>query len=172
MSTISIIMENAATLTSDERIDLVISLLQGLKAKTPEPKAKKAKKEASPDTEPKPKRESNYFIKATSLVRDILKPTIEAYNANLGPDQKKLLGTAPVRVSSMLKDAGLLSESLMPTPEQVQSTFQAFLANPPEIKPKKASPVTSDSEVESIGEKKKAKHQMIREDNAAKKKMH
>ena len=176
MSTMSMIMENAARLTADERIDMVISLLQGLKvdkaqaqAQSPEPKTKKVKKEVDPDAEPKPKRESNYFIKATALVRDILKPTIEAHNANLGPDEKKLPGTTPVRVASMLKDAGLLSDSLTPTPAQVQEVFQRFLSNPPDIKPKKGSSVASENSEPKAA--KKPKVELTNEEKAAERKV-
>jgi len=176
MSTMSLILQNAAPLTTDERIDVVIALLQGLKvnqaqaqAQSPEPKAKKVKKEVDPTAEPKPKREPNYFIKATALVRDILKPSIEAHNSKLGPDDKKLPGTAPVRIASMLKDAGLLSDSLTPTPEQVRQTFQLFLTNPPEIKPKKASSVASDdSEPKAT---KKPKVELTDEEKAAQRKV-
>jgi len=173
MSAISMIQESAARLSNDERIDLITSLLQGLKVTsptaTPASKPKKAKKEVDPDAEPKPKREANYFIKATAVVREILKPAIDAHNAALGSDEKKLPGTAPVRVSSMLKDAGLLSETLMPTAAQVHEAFQRFLSNPPEVKPKKASSVASEGSEPKAA--KKPKVELSDEEKAAERKV-
>ena len=133
-------------------------------------KPTKASSKASKPKDPNaPKREANYFIKATAVVREILKPAIDAHNAALGSDEKKLPGTAPVRVSSMLKDAGLLSETLMPTAAQVHEAFQRFLSNPPEVKPKKASSVASEGSEPKAA--KKPKVELSDEEKAAERKV-
>ena len=171
MSAISMIQDMASRLTQDERIALAVSILQGLKggataaAPTPaaEAKPKKAKKEVDPDA---PKKEANYFIKATAVVREALKPLIDAHNSALGEGEKKMAGTVPVRVASMLKDAGHLSADIMPTKAQIEAAFHSFVADPPEVKPKKASSVTSTESKKS----KEPKAELSDDEKAAKRK--
>jgi len=133
------------------------------------PKEPKAKKPKDPDA---PKKEATWWIKRTQHVREILKPLIEKHNASA---EKKLAGTVPVRVASMLKEAGLLTEEKEPSDESIAEYFETFLADPPEPKmpalreaaaAKKTGSVASES---SSGEKvKKPRAEMTEEQKKAK----
>jgi hypothetical protein len=105
-----------------------------LHEKASKPKAS-SKKPKDPDA---PKKEANYFIKATTRVRAVLKPHIEEYNSSLGEGEKKLAGTAPITVSSMLKDAGLLSDTIEPSEEDIVEYFEKLKADPSIIGKKNA----------------------------------
>lgn len=105
-----------------------------LQEKASKPKAS-SKKPKDPDA---PKKEANYFIKATTRVRAVLKPHIEEYNSSLGEGEKKLAGTAPITVSSMLKDAGLLSDTIEPSEEEIVEYFEKLKADPSIIGKKNA----------------------------------
>jgi len=94
--------------------------------------AKGSKKPKDPDA---PKKEATWWVKATQHVRAALKEAIEAHNAGLAEGGKKLAGTVPVTVASMLKAKGLLSaDSPEPSEEDILEAFEEFLANPPEPK--------------------------------------
>jgi hypothetical protein len=171
------ISEMSARLSHEERLDLAISLLSSLKGSTSAvtptmaPKAEKTKKPKDPEA---PKKEATWWIKRTQYVREILKPLIDEHNASA---EKKLAGTAPVRVASMLKDAGLLSEEMMPSDAQVQQYFKTFLTSPPEAKkaPSVASEASTDSKsakkprAEMTEEQKKAKREKAAATRAANK---
>jgi len=165
MSAASMISEMSARLSHEERLDLAISLLSSLKGSTSAvtptmaPKAEKATKPKDPDA---PKKETTWWIKRTQHVREILKPLIEEHNASA---EKKLAGTAPVRVASMLKDAGLLSEEMQPSNGQIQQYFKTFLTSPPEAK--KAPSVASEASTDSKGAK-KPRAEMTEEQKKAK----
>lgn len=89
------------------------------------PKGKtKAAKTADPDA---PKREGSWWIKATQHVREHLSELIAADKA-AGVAVK---GTAPITVSSMLKDAGELSQEMLPTKEQVVAMYEKYKEDPP-----------------------------------------
>ena len=84
----------------------------------------KVAKTADPDA---PKREGSWWIKATQHVREHLSDLIAADKA-AGVAVK---GTAPITVSSMLKDAGELSQELLPTKEQVVAMYEKYKEDPP-----------------------------------------
>ena len=123
----------------------VASLEEALHAK-PSAKTSKAK---DPDA---PKRETTWWIKATQRVREILKSHIEADKSALGEGGKKISGTAPVTVSSMLKDAGKLTADTWEDIEEadILEAYETYKSDPPAPKPKKAS---SASSVASEGSK-------------------
>ena len=79
-----------------------------------------------------PKREANWWIKATVRVRAILKEHIEADNAaRAEAGEAKVAGTAPTTVASMLKDGGLLNKDTEPTEEQILAMYEQYKAEPP-----------------------------------------
>jgi len=136
-------------------------------------KATPSKKAKDPDA---PKQEATWWIKATVQIREMLKPTINEHNASLGSGEKKLAGTVPTTVASMLKAKNLLDKNTMPTLEQVVEAFEAYLENPPEPKgpalraaaeAKKASSVSSGSSVASEGKARKPRGPMSEEKKAA-----
>lgn len=86
------------------------------------PKAKT--KVVDPDA---PKREGNWWVKATQHVRGHLSDLIAADKAA----GIAIKGTAPITVSSMLKDAGELSQEILPTKEQVVAMYEQYKEDPP-----------------------------------------
>jgi hypothetical protein len=79
-----------------------------------------------------PKREANWWIKATVNIRSMLKAHIEADNtARAEAGESKIAGTAPTTVASMLKDAGQLGKDTEPTEEQVLAMYEQYKAEPP-----------------------------------------
>ena len=79
-----------------------------------------------------PKREANWWIKATVSIRAILKPHIEADNAaRAEAGEGKIAGTAPTTVASMLKDAGQLGKDIEPSEDQVLAMYEQYKAEPP-----------------------------------------
>jgi hypothetical protein len=136
-------------------------------------KATPSKKAKDPDA---PKKEATWWIKATVQIREMLKPTIDEHNSSLASGEKKLAGTVPTTVGSMLKAKGQLDKDTMPTLEQVVEAFEAYLENPPEPKgpalraaaeAKKASSVSSGSSVASEGKARKPRGPMSEEKKAA-----
>lgn len=87
-----------------------------------------------------PKREGNWWVKATQHVRGHLAELIAADKAA----GTVIKGTAPITVSSMLKDAGLLSAELLPTAEQVHEMYAKYKDEPP-------APKSSSGSVASKG---------------------
>jgi len=116
----------------------VVSLRETIHAK-PSAKASKAK---DPDA---PKRETTWWIKATQSVRTILKAHIESDNSALGEGEKKISGTAPVTVSSMLKDSGKLTAETWQDLDEasVLEAYETYKSSPPAPKPKKTSTASS-----------------------------
>ena len=89
-----------------------------------------------------PKREANWWIKATVSIRAILKPHIEADNAaRAEAGEGKIAGTAPTTVASMLKDAGQLGKDIEPSEDQVLAMYEQYKAEPPA--PKSSSSTAS-----------------------------
>jgi len=148
----------------------VASIREAMK---PTAKATPSKKAKDPDA---PKKEATWWIKATVQLREMLKPSIDDHNASLGTGEKKLAGTVPTTVGSMLKAKGLLDKDTMPTLEQVVEAFEAYLENPPEPKgpalraaaeAKKAASVSSGASVASDGKVRKPRGPMSEEKKAA-----
>jgi hypothetical protein len=136
--------------------------------KASKPRAKKAAAEKDPDA---PKKEATWWIKATQEVRAALKSTMDAHNANLAEGAKKLPGTAPVQVSRILKEAGLLSADRMPEEAEIMTAFQTFLTAPLAVKTAEwkaaASPAGSTASATSAGSKPKAAKEPLSEEEAA-----
>jgi len=121
-STIAEIVTMAESLSTEERLDLIMAITNSLKGEPIKP-TKKTSKKVDPDA---PKRETTWWIKATVQLREMLKPYIREHNASLGEDGKKMPGTVPTTVASMLKAKGLLDKDTMPTLEQVVEAFEAY----------------------------------------------
>jgi hypothetical protein len=102
-----------------------------------------------------PKREGNWWVKATQHVRGHLAELIAA-DKEAGIAVK---GTAPITVSSMLKDAGELSQELLPTAEQVAAMYEKYKEDPPA--PKSSASTGSAS---SGGGSAKSKHSELSEE--------
>ena len=96
----------------------------GAAAAAPKTKSKVAKAAAAADA---PKREGNWWVKATQHVREHLSELIAADKAA----GTVIKGTAPITVSSMLKDAGELSQEILPTKEQVVAMYEKYKEDPP-----------------------------------------
>ena len=97
---------------------------------TPKP-AKGTKKPKDPDA---PKKEPNWWLKATEHVRGILKPHITEMNSSLAEGDKKIPGTAPVAVTKLLKDQGVISsEGWDVAEEAVMAAFATFRENLSEV---------------------------------------
>jgi len=91
------------------------------------PASKSTKKAKNPDA---PKQEPNWWLKATQHVRGILKPHIAEMNASLAEGDKKIPGTAPVAVTKLLKDQGIISsENWEVAEEDVMTAFATFRKN-------------------------------------------
>jgi hypothetical protein len=115
-------------------------------------KAKAAKAAPAADA---PKREGSWWIKATQHVREHLSELIAADKA-AGVAVK---GTAPITVSSMLKDAGELSQELLPTKEQVVAMYEKYKEDPPA--PKSSASTSSGG---SAAGSAKSKHSELSEE--------
>lgn len=144
MATIANLMKLTESLQTEVKaMRAEIALLRAEPVKAPA-KASKAKKEVDPDAPPK---ETSWWIKATQHVREVLKAQIASDNeALVASGGKKQAGTVPVRVASMLKEAGQLGEGLMPEDAEIMEAYENFKADPPAPKPKaekKAASVAS-----------------------------
>ena len=110
----------------------MISLREAVLAKPIKASPKASKKPKDPDA---PKKEPSWWIKATQHVREALKEAIEADNeALVASGEKKLAGTVPVQVASMLKASGKLSADAMPEDEEIMEAYELFKVDPPESK--------------------------------------
>jgi hypothetical protein len=79
-----------------------------------------------------PKREANWWIKATVNIRSMLKAHIEADNAaRAEAGEAKIAGTAPTTIASMLREAGQLGKDTEPTEEEVLAMYEQYKAEPP-----------------------------------------
>jgi hypothetical protein len=79
-----------------------------------------------------PKREANWWIKATVNIRSMLKAHIEADNAaRAEAGEAKIAGTAPTTIASMLREAGQLGKDREPTEEEVLAMYDQYKADPP-----------------------------------------
>ena len=148
MATIANLMKLTESLVTE--VKAMREEIQSLKAAPVKAtKATKAKKEVDPDAPPK---ETSWWIKATQHVRDVLKAQITSDNeALVASGGKKLAGTVPIKVASMLKDAGQLSATAMPDDADILASYEAYKADPPASK--KAGSVASDGSAGSSGTK-------------------
>jgi len=145
MATIANLMKLTESLQTE--VKAMRAEIAGLRAEPT--KAAKAKKEVDPDAPPK---ETSWWIKATQHVRGVLKASIESDNAiALASGGKKLAGTVPVMVASMLKTAGQLGDGLMPEDAQILEAYEAFKVDPPA--PKKAVEASSVASAASAASK-------------------
>ncbi|NDE17634.1 hypothetical protein EBZ80_22180, partial [bacterium] len=125
----------------DDRKTIMLALVEAMLIGGPlEAKAtSKGRKAKDPSA---PKREANWWIKATQYVRSVLADQIAADNeARVADGEKKLPGTVPTTVASMLKDAGKLSADVTPSEDEVMAAYESYKAEPPA--PKKASSTAS-----------------------------
>jgi hypothetical protein len=124
----------------DDRKTIMLALVEAMLIGGPlEAKAAGKRKAKDPSA---PKREANWWIKATQHVRSLLAEQIAADNeARVADGDKKLPGTVPTTVASMLKDAGKLSADVTPSEEEVLAAYESYKAEPPA--PKKASSTAS-----------------------------
>lgn len=129
------VFAEAEKLPVEERLKLVnlltASMLGASAAVAAIPKAAVGK--ASAKAADGPKREANWWLKGTMHVRGLLADAIKADKAA----GIKVSGTAPVVVSSMLKEAGQLSAEVQPSAEEALAMYEEYKANPPA--PKSAS---------------------------------
>jgi hypothetical protein len=137
---VAAIMELAARLSATEQVSVAHDIL-ALALGVPLEAGKKARKAKDPSA---PKREGNWWIKATGHVRDVLRPVLDAERAA----GEKPSGTAPVRVASMLKDAGELSADVTPSDEAIVAAYERFKEAPPPTK-KEGSTASSGSATKS-----------------------
>jgi len=149
----------------------IVSLRAEVAALSIAPKAGRKAAKAAKDPMA-PKKEATWWIKATQHIRGILKPTIDSHNSALAEGEKKLPGTTPVQVSRILKNGGLLSDSLMPEDAQILAAFATFLKDPlpPKTEEWKASAgakAASVSSASSAGKKPKAPKAELTEEEAA-----
>lgn len=112
-----------------------------------------------------PKREANWWIKATVSIRAVLKPHIEADNAaRAAAGEGKIAGTAPTTVASMLREAGQLSAEVRPSDEEVLAMYEQYKADPPAPK----SSASTASKGSSTGSAKSKFSELTDEEKAAK----
>ena len=137
---VAAIMELAVRLSATEQVSVAHDIL-ALALGVPLEKAAGKRKAKDPSA---PKREGNWWIKATGHVRDVLRPVLDA-EREAG---EKPSGTAPVRVASMLKDAGELSADVTPSDEAILAAYERFKEAPPPTK-KEGSTASSGSATKS-----------------------
>lgn len=119
--------------------DMWAVMESALKALKTASKPSKVKKVRDPDA---PKKEATWWVKRTCEVREALKDVIASENASRkSRGENALPAVAAVRVTSMLRDTGKLSQDGMPSQEDMLATWTTFLTSPPEPKPK---PVKKD----------------------------
>ena len=147
-----------------DRWAVMESALKALKAAS---KPVKAKKEKDPDA---PKKEATWWVKRTCEVREAIKEEITAENASRkARGEKALPAVVAVRVASMLRDAGKLTQDVMPSVDDIRATWTAFLESPPETKPKPVKKAdASPAEPKPVKEP-KAKKELTADEKAAKK---
>ena len=140
--------------------------MEAFTATTAKP-AKGTKKPKDPDA---PKKEPNWWLKATEHVRSILKPRITEMNSSLAEGEKKIPGTAPVAVTKLLKDQGAISsEGWDVAEEAVMAAFTTFRENLSEAgsTTSKASKTSKPKLAELSEEEQKARRSEIAKKAAA-----
>jgi hypothetical protein len=149
-STRDTIVESIKALPLADQWAVMESALKALKAAS---KPVKAKKEKDPNA---PKKEATWWVKRTCEVREAIKEEITAENASRkARGENALPAVVAVRVASMLRDAGKLTQEVMPSVDDIRATWASFLVCPPEAKPKPVKKAKADAEPsESIKEPK------------------
>lgn len=157
------IVESIKSLPVADQWAVMESALKALKAASKS--VKKTKKEKDPNA---PKKEATWWVKRTCEVRDHLKDVIAEENTTRkSRGENALPAVAAVRVASMLRDAGKLTQDTMPSHDEILETWATFLVSPPETKPKPVKKSES-SEPKPVKEP-KAKKVLTEEEKAAKK---
>lgn len=160
------IVESIKALPLADQWAVMESALKALKAAS---KPAKAKKEKDPNA---PKKEATWWVKRTCEVREAIKEEITAENvARKSRGENALPAVVAVRVSSMLRDAGKLTEDVMPSVDDIRATWLSFLESPPEPKPKpvKAKAASSEPSEPATPKPVKAKKELTDDEKAAKK---
>lgn len=135
------IVESIKALPLADQWAVMESALKALKAAS---KPTKAKKEKDPNA---PKKEATWWVKRTCEVREAIKEEITAENeARKSRGEKSLPAVVAVRVASMLRDAGKLTQDVFPPVEEIRSAWTSFLESPPETKPKPEKKAKAESE--------------------------
>ncbi len=136
-----------------------------LKALKNASKPSKVKKVRDPNA---PKKEATWWVKRTCEVRDHLKEVISEENSSRkSRGEKALPAVVAVRVASMLRDAGKLTQDVMPSRDDILATWATFLSSPPETKPKPVK--KSDSSEPKPVKEPKVKKVLTDDEKAAKK---
>ena len=159
------IVETIKSLPLADQWAVMESALKALKAASKPTKAKKVK---DPNA---PKKEATWWVKRTCEVREAIKDEITAENeARKSRGENALPAVVAVRVASMLRDAGKLTQEVMPSVDDIRATWSSFLVSPPETKPKPVKKTDSAASSESKPAKEpKAKKELTDDEKAAKK---
>ena len=135
------IVESIKALPLTDQWAVMESALKALKAAS---KPAKAKKEKDPNA---PKKEATWWVKRTCEVREAIKEEITAENVSRkARGENALPAVVAVRVASMLRDAGKLTQDVMPSVDDIRATWVSFLESPPEPKPKPVKKSAEPSE--------------------------
>ena len=147
-----------------DRWAVMESALKALKAAS---KPVKAKKEKDPDA---PKKEATWWVKRTCEVREAIKDEIAAENVALkSRGEKALPAVVAVRVASMLRDAGKLTQDVMPSVDDIRAAWASYLECPPEPKPKPVKKAAAEPSEPKPVKEPKAKKELTDDEKAAKK---
>jgi len=161
------IIESIKALPLADQWAVMESALKALKAASKPTKAKKVK---DPNA---PKKKATWWVKRTCEVREAIKEEIKAENeARKARGENALPAVVAVRVASMLRDAGKLTQEEFPSIEDIRATWALFLTSPPETKPKpekKAKAESSEPKPAKEPKEPKAKKVLTDEEKAAKK---
>ncbi len=162
-STRDTIVESIKALPLADQWAVMESALKALKAAS---KPAKAKKEKDPNA---PKKEATWWVKRTCEVREAIKEEITAENVSRkARGENALPAVVAVRVASMLRDAGKLTQDVMPSVDDIRATWASFLECPPEAKPKPVKKAKADAEP-SEPKPKPVKNELTDDEKAAKK---
>ncbi len=153
------LIEAVLARSEDDRKAIMLALVEAMLIGGELEKPTKTRKPKDPSA---PKREANWWIKATQYVRSLLADQIKADNeARVAAGDKKLPGTVPTTVASMLKDAGKLSADITPSEDEVLEMYESYKEAPPA--PKKASSTASSG---SSAKSSKSKYAGMSEEEA------
>ena len=158
------IVESIKALPLADQWAVMESALKALKAAS---KPAKAKKEKDPNA---PKKEATWWVKRTCEVREAIKDEITAENADRkSRGENALPAVVAVRVASMLRDAGKLTQDVMPSVDDIRATWASFLESPPEAKPKPVKKAKAEPSESKPVKEPKAKKVLTDDEKAAKK---
>lgn len=158
------IIESINALPLADRWAVMESALKALKAAS---KPVKAKKEKDPDA---PKKEATWWVKRTCEVREAIKEEITAENAaRKSRGEKALPAVVAVRVASMLRDAGKLTQDVFPPVDDIRAAWASYLECPPEPKPKPMKKAAAEPSEPKPVKEPKAKKELTDDEKTAKK---